>query len=83
MSPNVPPPRCPLCRSVLRRLPVVGTKELHSVCPAHLPVGACVQCGILAGKAYVEKVLVAGRCTDCRRLAAAKPAVTAGVAADG
>lgn len=71
MSPN-PIPRCPLCQSFLLRLPVVGTKEIHSVCPDHPPKGACVRCGVLAGEAYAEPLLIAGRCSSCRNLAAAR-----------
>lgn len=71
MSPN-PIPRCPLCGLILIYLPVAGKTGIHAVCPHHPPKGACVRCGVLAGEAYAEPLLIAGRCSSCRNLTAAR-----------
>jgi hypothetical protein len=44
------------------------------VCREHPPVGACSQCGAMAGPQYMVKVLLRGLCSEC----APKPAKLAG-----
>jgi hypothetical protein len=69
------PARCMFlgCRRRLELVPVVelalsvgfGGVMRRYVCPEHPPIGACSQCGAMAGPQYMVKVLPRGLCSEC------------------